>query len=62
MIYHQVTAPHFCAAVGTNYTGVIWDTAPILNWAKGMSIDRFIAECQKRGWKYEKLSDPLDDW
>lgn len=54
MRYFQITAPDFCAGVGVNEAGYIWDTAPILNWAKGEHIDAFRHNFQ--AWKIDELT------
>lgn len=51
---YQVTAPHFCAGViviGHH----IYETAPILKWAKGWPITALVVYCQRKHWHIERV-------
>lgn len=49
---YQVSAPHFCAGIVT-IAGRIVEAAPVLAWAKGMTLFEFERYCKRKGWVCE---------
>ncbi len=51
---YRITAPHFCAGLTLGH-GRIEETAPILAYMRGWSIERVRDYCDRKGWTVEAL-------
>lgn len=60
LVMYEITTPlyarkPFCAGVLVAPGGRVSEAAPILKWTLGMQISYVVRECQRRGWKVERV-------
>jgi hypothetical protein len=54
-----IDSGHYVArAVFSDKTGLCTDSAPIIKWMVGRTIDSIIRYIENKGYKYTVLSDP----
>jgi len=53
----RVDAPHFCAGIEINESGMCMNAAPILKWCIGKKTDFLRGYFNRKGWKAIVVAD-----